>query len=124
MRLNKMEKYDYKQHVKDDVRDYLERYSDLIVALDDHDSVHRYFLDRMWNVNDVTGNARGSYTDSQWEAEENLCHNWDLLAEACKAKWMDNNNVILEGAEYCDVLIRCHLLSDCLTEVLNEIENQ
>ena len=30
----------------------------------------------------VTGNASGSYTFSAWQAEENLCHNFELLTDA------------------------------------------
>lgn len=54
----------------------------------------------------MTGNASGSYTFSTWEAEENICHNLDLLAEAC------------------DVTIRCYLLGQAIAEALEEIADE
>lgn len=33
---------------------------------------------------DVTGNGSGSYTCDAYEAEENLCHNLDLLKDAAE----------------------------------------
>ena len=74
----------------------------------------------MFISDSVTGNASGSYTFNTWQAEENLCHNLDLLKEACEEFGSDCN--ILESAEGCDVTIRCYLLSSALHEVLDELE--
>ena len=73
-------------------------------------------------VNDsVTGNASGSYTFSTWQAEENLCHNFELLTEALTEFGCDLS-YLEKGAEACDVTIRCYLLGQAISEVLDEIE--
>ena len=36
----------------------------------------------LFTEDSVTGNASGSYTFNTYEAEENICHNLDLLGEA------------------------------------------
>ena len=70
----------------------------------------------------ITGNASGSYTFSTWKAEENLCHNLDLLKEALQEFGSDLN--YLESPEACDVTIRCYLLGQVLQEVLDELEDE
>lgn len=75
-------------------------------------------------VNDnVTGNASGSYTFSAWQAEENLCHNFELLTEALTEFGYDLSS-LEKGAEACDVTIRCYLLGQAISEVLDEVEEE
>lgn len=113
-----MEKYNYYTHMYDNVlwavkNDYY---------LDDYDTreeAETKLYDMLWNDDSVTGNGSGSYTFSAWEAEENLCHNWDLL----KIAIIDNGiNLTKVGPEYCDVLIRCCLLASALASVLDDME--
>jgi hypothetical protein len=115
-----MERYDYQQAVKDDIKQYIEDH-DVKVTTSNRDELESSLYDDMFISDSVTGNASGSYTFNTWQAEENLCHNLDLLREACEAFGDDGTN-ILESAESCDVTIRCYLLSQCLGEVLDELE--
>ena len=69
----------------------------------------------------MTGNASGSYTFTTWRAEENLCHNMDLLDEACAEFGEDVGDAVKKGAEFCDVTIRCYLLNLCINEVVKDI---
>ena len=69
--------------------------------------------DILWNEDSVTGNGSGSYWFSNYKAEEALCHNWDLLAEALSGFGCDVK-CIANGAEWCDVTIRCYLLGECI----------
>lgn len=71
----------------------------------------------------VTGNASGSYTFNTWTAEEYLCHNWELLGEALTEFGCDMS-YLEKGAEACDVTIRCYLLGQAISEVLDEIETE
>jgi hypothetical protein len=114
-----MEKYDYRQAVMDDIKQYIEDH-DIKVTTSTRDELQQELYDDMFISDSVTGNASGSYTFNAWQAEENLCHNLDLLQEACNEFGSDCN--ILESAESCDVTIRCYLLSECLAEVLDELE--
>jgi hypothetical protein len=114
-----MEKYNYFEAVKDDVKQYIEDH-DVKVTSSNREDLEQSLYDDMFISDSVTGNASGSYTCNTWKAEEYLCHNLDLLKEACEEFGSDCN--ILESAEGCDVTIRCYLLSQCLHEVLDELE--
>ena len=114
-----MEKYNYFEAVKADVLDYINEH-DVKVTTSNRDEIEQSLYDELFISDSVTGNASGSYTFNTWQAEENLCHNLDLLKEACEEFGSDCN--ILESAEGCDVTIRCYLLGQVLGEVLDELE--
>ena len=115
-----MEKYNYFEAVKEDVKQYIEDH-DVTVTADNREELQESLYDEMFISDSVTGNASGSYTFNAWQAEENLCHNLDLLAEACEEFGCDMD-LLKSGAESCDVTIRCYLLSSALAEVLDELE--
>lgn len=110
-----MEKYDYLSAVESDVREYIENnvnfhdYSDL-------DEMKEYLNEKLFVEDSVTGNASGSYTFNAWKAEEYLCHNLDLLAEANEA-FGGSSDILSDGAEMCDVTIRCYLLGQAIENV-------
>lgn len=117
-----MEKYDYRQAVMDDIRAFINEHSIQVTNINRED-VESFLYDTLYIDDSVTGNASGSYTFNTWKAEEYLCHNLDLLADACymsgdPATYRD----CLESAETADVIIRCHVLSECLSSVLDELE--
>ena len=120
-----MERYDYHHAVKTDVLTYInENYTteELKELLNDKDAFYEKLHDDLWVDDSVTGNASGSYTFNTWKAEENLCHNLNLLKDAFE-EFCDDYAVALEkGAEYCDVTIRCYILGSVLYGVLNELE--
>ena len=73
----------------------------------------------------MTGNASGSYYCNAWKAEEALCHNLDLLGEAADEFGDESiTNVLKQGPEACDVTIRCYLLSQAISAVLDELEDE
>lgn len=113
-----MEKYDYRQAVMDDIREYIKEH-DIRVTSDNRDELESELRDTLWNDDSVTGNASGSYTFNTWKAEEHLCHNGDLLQDACSDFGCEPR---LDSAEWCDVVIRCYLLGECLSSVLDELE--
>jgi hypothetical protein len=118
-----MEKYNYRQAVMDDIRNYISENS-IQVTNQNREEVEGFLYDTLFVEDSVTGNASGSYTFNTWKAEEYLCHNLDLLAEACV--FMSGDPAIyrdcLESAEKADVTIRCYVLSECLSSVLDELE--
>lgn len=83
--------------------------------------------DDLWNNDNVTGNASGSYTFSWWTAKQNVLDNLDLMHEAAEEffnekqmmEWLWN-----EEWESIDVTIRCYLLSDCIAETMEEIRKE
>lgn len=122
--------YDYQSVVKEDVKNYIhENYSADEIRESLETSVARSgfsetLYDDLWANDSVTGNASGSYTFNTWQAEENLCHNMDLLKEACEAFAIYVGVAFERGAEFCDVIIRCYLLSPAISDALDEIENE
>lgn len=110
-----MEKYDYLSAVESDVREYIENnvnfhdYSDL-------DEMKEDLNEKLFVYDSVTGNASGSYTFNAWKAEEYLCHNLDLLAEA-NEEFGGSSDILSDGAEMCDVTIRCYLLGQAIENI-------
>lgn len=115
-----MEKYDYLQAVIDDVRSYIEE-NEITVTTDNRDEIEQQLNDNLFTEDSVTGNASGSYTFSTYQAEENLCHNMDLLSDAM-SEFGCTSDYLEKGAEACDITIRCYLLNQAISDVLDEIE--
>ena len=114
-----MEKYDYREHVSEDVRDYIANHytrEELKELADNLEDLGEKLHDKMWTADSVTGNESGSYTCNTWLAEENLCHNLYLLQEV----GFVFGGLDLNNPERCDMSIRCYLLDECINEVLNK----
>lgn len=114
--------YNYLEEIKDDIRTWIEENIDLSEWEDRREELEEELTDDLWVEDSVTGNASGSYTFNTYEAEENLCHNWDLLEEALEDFGQSDVNPIEKGAEWCDITIRCYLLGQAITEVLDDLE--
>lgn len=119
-----MERYDYLDAVKADVIEWIndnEGESFKWTDFDDADEAAEWLHDKLWVEDSVTGNASGSYYFNSWKAEDAICHNLDLLADALQ-EFGGGIDVIKDGAEACDVTIRCYLLSDAIAKVIDEID--
>lgn len=119
-----MTNYNYLEAVTSDVLDYIKEEINLDEWKGNREGLEEKLNDELWTVDSVTGNASGSYTFNTWEAEENLAHNWDLLAEALDEFGQDGTDVLRQGAEAMDVTIRCYLLGQAIAEVLDELEEE
>lgn len=122
-----MEKYDYREAITDDILDYIrENYTpeEIREALQDRAEFAEKLNNDLWTCDSVTGNASGSYYCNAWRAEEAIAHNLDLLGEALREFECDAGYLINNGAEACDVTIRCYLLGECIAEALDEIETE
>ena len=119
-----MTNYNYLEAVTSDVLDYIKEEINLDEWKGNRDGLEEKLNDELWTVDSVTGNASGSYTFNTWEAEENLAHNWDLLAEALDGFGQDGTDVLRQGAEAMDVTIRCYLLGQAIAEALDELEEE
>lgn len=116
--------YDYREAVKDDVRNYIAENLTIEAYKGQRDELEEMLNNDLWADDGVTGNASGSYYCNSWKAEESLCHNLDLLAEALEEFGCDASYLLKEGAEAADVTIRCYLLSSAISEVLDEYEDE
>ena len=118
-----MEKYNYMEVVTNDAKQaILENLNYWKFA--DREELEEIANDILWVDDSVTGNASGSYTFSTWQAEENLCHNMDELEEACNDFGQDIGEAVKQGAEYCDVTIRCYLLGQAISAAIDELEEE
>lgn len=118
-----MERYNYLESVKEDVTNYIND-NEIKVYFSNREEVEEQLNNDLFCNDSVTGNASGSYTFSTWQAEGNLCHNLDLLAEALEEFGGSTGEALERGAEYCDVTIRCYLLAQAIAEVLDEVEEE
>lgn len=114
--------YDYRLAVTEDVREYIKENIDLKEYKGRREELEEKLNDDLWIADSVTGNASGSYFFNAYKAEEALMHNLDLLAEACE-EFGGGVDILKDGAEVCDVTIRCYLLSGCIAEVLDELSD-
>lgn len=116
------EKYNYLEQITSDAKEaILERMNEW--DFNDRDELEEIAHDELWVDDGVTGNASGSYYCNAWKAEEALCHNWDLLADAI-AEFGGDTDILQQGAETCDVTIRCYLLGQAISAALDELEEE
>lgn len=125
---NVLNDYNYEEAIYDDIISLIDNHFHVIESCYysdsqelDRNDLYDLLYDDMWIIDDVTGNASGSYTFNAYKAEEYLCHNWQLLEKALITFGYDCSiNILEKGAEWCDVIIRCYLLSDVLQNVIDE----
>ena len=118
-----MEKYNYLENVTADAKQaILENLN--YWSFTNREELEEVANDELWINDSVTGNASGSYTFSTWQAEENLCHNMDELEDACDEFGQDIGEAVKQGAEYCDVTIRCYLLGQAISAAIDELEEE
>lgn len=117
-----MENYNYLEQVTTDAKEAILENMEYW-TFDDREELEEVAHDELWVDDSVTGNGSGSYFFSAWKAEEALCHNWDLLADALE-EFGDNTDILRQGAEACDVTIRCYLLSQAIAAALDELEEE
>ena len=107
--------YNYLEEMKKDIETYI----DDNIKIDDfeREELEEKLNEDLWVEDSVTGNASGSYTFNSYQAQENLFGNEDLIEE------VKNEYGIAEGREYdweyLDVSIRCYLLGQAISEVLD-----
>ena len=122
--------YNYIEHIKEDVKTEIFNYftkeeiMNAFKSLEASDELYEKAYDVLFIDDSVTGNASGSYTCNAYQAEEYICHNWDLLVEALEEFGESESDALSRGAEFCDVTIRCYLLGSAIKEALDEIEGE
>jgi hypothetical protein len=115
--------YNYHANVKNDILSVIAD-RNIVVTAENKADIFEALYDDLFIDDSVTGNGSGSYTFNAYEAEENLCHNTELLREACEEFGGNLGEWFERGAEYCDVSIRCYLLGECLFSALEELAEE
>jgi len=125
-----MMNYNYLESMKEDVKEYIINNSEL--SIDDliynRSELEEKLNEDLWAYDGVTGNASGSYTFNSYKAKEYVLDNMDLLEKMCNEFCVDAETIgkkFLDGAwEWMDVSIRCYLLGQAISEVLDDIEEE
>ena len=113
--------YNYLENLKSDIMEYLEE-NNIKITTENRDEMEQQLYDDLFIEDSVTGNASGSYYCNSYKAEEALVGNLDLLKEALIEFGCEGVDFLDKGAEWADVTIRCYLLGQALSEVLDEVE--
>ena len=124
-----MEKYDYKKAMIEDIKNYIkdnpQQAADPFVT----DDIEEYWYDILWAEDEITGNGAYWY-DTEEKCSEYLSQNIYLLYDAIHEYCVDDdiNNLIKQYenkslARYFDCTIRCYLLSECLHQALEELND-
>ena len=121
-----MEKYDYKQHVTNDIYNYfMENLSEedrFWLANSTNNEDCEWWFDKLREDDAITGLASGSYTMSKSQAEENLLYNWDLAKDAYLDLFLDSSYDVLDkGPEILDTWVRYYVYPDCFDNALNRL---
>ena len=117
-----MERYNYLEAVTNDAKAAILENMDMW-EWHNREELEENANDWLWTADEVTGNGSGSYWFSTYKAEEALCHNWDILADAI-SDFGGDVDVLRQGAEACDVTIRCYLLSQAISAAIDELEEE
>lgn len=116
--------YNYLEAMKQNLKEYIEENIN-VSDYETKEELEEYLNDTLFTEDSVTGNASGSYTFDRAKAKEYVEDNKELVKEMatefdCKEKicnWWFNDDY-----ELIDVSIRCYLLGQAISEVLEEIE--
>ena len=117
-----MEKYDYHEQVYQVVEERLSRtlpYSPVILQMGPERRTR--YVDCLWNEF-ILAEFLEDCRVSEEEAWENLKGNLELLADAMHddSAAPEGCDLLLGGAEECDMAIRIHLLRSCIEEYIND----
>ena len=119
--------YSYKDAVRNDVREWIEDHKDEMQDVDRADA-YDIVYDSCWIDDSVTGNASGSYTFNRFEARRNFFeddYSDDYISEMIEDGFMSADELGKKIAdsewENIDVSIRCWLLGDVVSEVLDDV---
>ena len=120
--------YNYLEAMKADIREAI-REGYTLADYENRDELEETLNDDLWIDDSVTGNASGSYTfNSSRAAEYVQADGEEYLREAVEDFCIDAGTVaehFLRGDwEYFDVTIRCYLLAQAISAVLDEMEEE
>lgn len=113
-----MEKYNYREAVKEDVKNFIENEIDY-QAYESVEELKEFLNEILFK--EIKGNTLDSSVVYRQQAEECLAHNLDLLYEVL-SEFGEDIDALKQGAEYCDVKIRCYLLPEAIDQVVDDLE--
>lgn len=120
--------YDYRDVMCNDIREYIEDNGIDVTACYNTDELEEKLNEVLWAGDSVTGNGSGSYFFNVLKAQAAVEDNMLLYEDACRefgVSAADIGELFLNGDyETMDVTIRCYLLSECISKVVEEIREE
>jgi len=117
--------YNYYDAMYDDVKQAISENENAYKGLD-RDTLEQRLNDDLFIDDSVTGNASGSYTFSTYDAAHNIADDGlQYLDYLINEFGIDAETVArhIADPEYWDVSIRCYLLPQVISDVLDEFES-
>lgn len=119
--------YDYRENETSDICEYI-RHEITLSKYSDRDELEEELNDALFCEDSVTGNGSGSYTFNRWSARNYVLNNLELAKEAYEEFGLGASefgaDIWTEDWEKIDVTIRCYLLSECIADALDEMEDE
>ena len=121
--------YNYREAVEKDIREWMEENPELWESEDDMDEVYEIISEAVWTADSVTGNASGSYTFNRFRARQYFFEDEnsdEYISDMINAGFIASQDfagaVSESNWEAIDVSIRCYLVSECLSKILDEMK--
>ncbi len=118
--------YNYEETMKNDILDYIAENIDRADYINEREELEEQLNDDLWTADSVTGNASGSYFCNAFKARSAVLDNMDYctesLREFCTEPGEIAEHFLREDWEYFDATIRCYLLGQMISAVLDELE--
>ena len=116
---------DYIKELESDIKDviFIEFEEGELKEMSESDFREKIELIDLYNCDDITGNASGSYECNSWKAEVNICHMWNEIQDMINEGFI-TIDTFQYGAEGIDVALRCYLLNEALENVIREMESK
>lgn len=130
-----MQKYNYLEAVKDDVKTWLVDNSSQFEEIKDNnkidgaidwDGVKDDLNEILWNEDSITGNGSGSYTFNSKKARDYVLEGDGLqyLKELVDEGWLAYESIGKDVTNYdfegLDVSLRCYFLSQAIEEIITD----
>ncbi len=114
-------KYDYLTVVTNDVEQWIYENISLEEYENDRATLEKELNADLWEVDAITGGFSNTYTRNSFDAKNYVMDNLDLLADVIDESG-GYTDMLREGAEACDVAIRCYILPEAIRKALDELE--
>lgn len=116
----------YMDQMVDDITEYVKNNVNL-ADYEDREDLEESLNDDLWAEDSITGNGSGSYTFNREKAKEyvladGLNYYLDAIAEFDMTAKAVGETFIEQDWEGVDVTIRCYLLGQAISEVLDQME--
>lgn len=119
-----MGKYNYWEHVVNDVKDWINDNPFDISEFRDKEQAAESLFDELYEEDCITGSGDNFYA-SEEECEEFLCHNINLIIDSLDEFNISRRDLIDEYrggtlARYLDCIIRLYVLPTAINDALND----